>query len=93
MKVSAERRKRNFDRHVHDAPLKVGQLVKVRDFSIKGRRKIQDLWGSAVYKVLRAPDEGGSVYTITPADDLTQVRQVNRTLLKAVVEALPTGEN
>lgn len=43
------------------------------DFSVKGRRKIQDLWGSVVYKVLRAPDEGRLVYTIAPADDPTKV--------------------
>lgn len=28
LKVLAERRKRNFDQHIHDVPLKVGQLVR-----------------------------------------------------------------
>lgn len=34
LKVAAERRKRKFDRHVHDVPLKVGHLVRLRDFSV-----------------------------------------------------------
>lgn len=34
--------------------------------------------------MLRMPKEGGSVYTIVPVDDETKVRQVHRTMLKAV---------
>lgn len=42
-----------------------------------------------VYQVLRASTGGGSVYTIAPVDDPTKARQVNCTLLKAVVGAVP----
>lgn len=87
LRIAAERRKNNHDRYVRDASLKDGQLVLLRDCSAKGRHKIQDLWSSIVYKVLKAPKEGGSVYTIAPANDLTKTKQVHRTLLKAVVGA------
>lgn len=82
LKVAAERRKKNYDRHVHDAPLEGGQLVWVRDFSAKRRHKIQDLWGLVVYRVMRVPQKGGLVYTITPTEDQTKGRQVNCSLLK-----------
>ena len=91
LKVAAERRKRNYDRHLRDAPLTEGQLVRLRDLSTRGCHKIQDKWGPMVYRVLRAPTGGGSVYTIAPVDDPTKARQVNRTLLKAVVGADPKG--
>ncbi|XP_029941466.1 uncharacterized protein LOC115383427 [Salarias fasciatus] len=91
LRVAAERRKKNYDRHVQDAPLMEGQLVRLRDFSVRGRQKIQDLWGPVVYRVVRAPTGGGSVYTIAPVDDHTKARQVNRALLKAVVTTAPTG--
>lgn len=29
----------------------------LRDFSVKGRTKIQDLWGSVVYRVQKAPKD------------------------------------
>ena len=91
LKVAAERRRRNHDNHVRDDPLKVGQLVWLRDHSARGRHKIQDLWGPVVYRVVKAPREGGPVYTIAPMDDQTKVRQVHRTLLKAVAGAAPQG--
>lgn len=89
LKVAAERRKRNHDCHVQEAPLQVGQSVWLRDHGAKGRHKIQDLWGPVVYKIIRAPQGGGSVYTIAPMDDQTKVRQVHRTLMKAVAGAAP----
>lgn len=91
LKVAADRRKRNYDRHIHHAPLEVGRLARLRDFSVRGQQKIQDLWGPVVYRVLRAPNEGGSVNTVAPIDDPTKARQVNWTLLKAMVEADPVG--
>lgn len=87
LRVAAERRKNNHDWHVREAPLREGQQVLLWDFSTRGRHKIQDLWGSVVYRVLKAPKEGGSVYTIAPVDDQTTIKTVHRTLLKAVVGA------
>ena len=85
LKAAAERRKKNHDQHVRDVPLEEGQLVWLRDLGVRGRHKIQDQWASVKYCVMRAPREGGSVYTIAPRDDPTRARQVHRSLLKAVV--------
>ncbi len=63
---------------MQDRPLGEGQLVYLCDVSVRGRSKIRDLWSPVVYQVLRAPKEGGSVYSIAPVDDLDKVRQVHR---------------
>lgn len=84
LKHAADRRKRVHDQHVRDLPLQEGQLVYLRDFSARGPQKTRDRWSSVKYRVLRMP-KGGSVYSIVPVDDETKVRQVHRTMLKAVV--------
>ncbi|XP_048842280.1 uncharacterized protein LOC125715081 [Brienomyrus brachyistius] len=92
LRVAAARRKRNYDQHVRDVPLAEGQCVLLRETSAKGRHKIQDLWGSVMYKILQVPDSGGSVYTVAPLHGQSKVRRVHRNLLKAVVgRDLPTG--
>ncbi|KAJ8404637.1 hypothetical protein AAFF_G00335000 [Aldrovandia affinis] len=73
LKVAAECRKERQD-----------QLVYLRDHSVRSRNKIQDLWSSTVHKILKAPQQGGPVYTIAPVDALEQVKHVHRTMLKAV---------
>ncbi|KAI3361884.1 hypothetical protein L3Q82_002198 [Scortum barcoo] len=88
---AADRCKRAHDRHVKHLPLSEGQLVFVRDFSARGPHKTQDRWSSVKYRVLRTPREGGSVYTIVPVGDETKVKQVHRTMLKAVVSVDPPG--
>ncbi len=65
--VAAAQRKENYDKHVRDIPFQEGQLVLLRDTGVRGRHKIQDIWGSTVYKVLKAPGVGGSVYTSASA--------------------------
>uniref|UniRef100_A0A8C1Y575 Gypsy retrotransposon integrase-like protein 1 n=2 Tax=Cyprinus carpio TaxID=7962 RepID=A0A8C1Y575_CYPCA len=82
LRVAAKKRKEQNDLLVRDAPLTVGQLVYLRNFGVRGRHKISDLWSPVVFQVLRAPEEGGVVYAIAPADDLTQVRTVHRSLIK-----------
>lgn len=81
----AGRRKERHDQGVCEAPLQVGQLVYLRDHSARGRHKIEDIWSSVVYKILRAPSGGGPVYTIAPVDDLQRTRTVHRDQLKAQV--------
>ncbi|XP_046715772.1 uncharacterized protein LOC124392652 [Silurus meridionalis] len=93
LQVMADRRKANHDQHVRDEPLVEGQLVYLRDYGVRGRHKIQDLWSPVVYKVTRAPKEGGVVYTIAPVDDLTKVRNVHRSLLKRRVCKDTVGTN
>ncbi|KAJ7986684.1 hypothetical protein DPEC_G00342450 [Dallia pectoralis] len=90
--VVAERRKNHHDRRVRELPLMVGQLVWFRDFRARGRPKLRDLYGPVQYRVLKVPREGGPVYTIAPVDEPTKARQVNRALLKPVVEARPLSE-
>lgn len=87
--VAAERRKERHDQGIRDTTLQVGQLVYLRDHSARGRHKIQDIWGSVVYQVLRAPSGGGPVYTIAPVDDLQKTRNVHRNQLKAQVGLKP----
>ncbi|KAG1956922.1 interleukin-1 receptor accessory protein-like 1-A [Pimephales promelas] len=82
LKVAADRRRKQHDLHVRDAPLGEGQLVYLRDYGARGRHKIQDLWSPVVYQVVGAPQAGGSVYTIAPVDDLDRVKRVHRSLLK-----------
>jgi len=61
----------------------IGQPVDLRDVRVRGRHKIQDIWSTVVYKVLRAPAVGGSVYTIAPAvNDPHQLKHVHRSLRK-----------
>lgn len=85
LQVMADRRKAHHDQHVRDEPLVEGQLVYLRNYGVRGRHKIQDLWSPVVYQVTRAPNEGGVVYTIAPVADLTKVRNVHRSLLKSRV--------
>ncbi|KAL0195222.1 hypothetical protein M9458_008794, partial [Cirrhinus mrigala] len=82
LRITAERRKVQHDSHVRDTPLGEGQLVYLRDVGVRGRSKIRDLWSPVVYQVVRAPKEGGSVYSIAPVDNLGKVKQVHRSLLK-----------
>ncbi|XP_035989238.1 uncharacterized protein LOC118561320 [Fundulus heteroclitus] len=89
LKHAADRRRQTHDTQVKHRPLKEGQLVFLRDFTARGPYKTRDRWSSVKYEVLRAPKDGGSVYTIVPLDDQTKVRQVHRTMLKPVVGVVP----
>lgn len=82
LRAAAKKRKEQHDPLIRDAPLTVGQLVYLRDYGVRGRHKISDLWSPVVFQVVRAPEEGGVVYSIAPVDDLTQVRTVHRSLIK-----------
>lgn len=63
-------------------PIKKGKLVYLRDVGVRGRHKIQDVWSPVVYRVMRAPRDGGSLYTIAPVEDPNKARNVHRSLLK-----------
>lgn len=82
LQVAANRRKVKYDRCVKELPLDEGQLVYLRDHGVRGRHKIQDRWSSTLYRVVKAPLGGGSVYTIAPEQDLGKVRHVHRSSLK-----------
>lgn len=91
LRVAAQRRKRNHDQHVREDPLREGQMVLLRDFSAKGRHKIQDKWSPVMHVVLKAPREGGQVYAVAPATDQSKAKHVHRSMLKAVVRAGSPG--
>lgn len=86
---AAARRKDYHDKRVKEMPLSEGQRVYLRNVGVRGRNKIQDLWSSVVYQVVKAPKEKGVVYSIAPADDLGKVRHVHRTMLKAQLRSEP----
>lgn len=87
LREAAERRKRSHDHQVKEVRLKEGQFVLVRQLGFKGRHKIQDVWGSVVYKVVRAPRGEGPVYTVAPVDDDQKCKTMHRSMLKPVVLA------
>lgn len=94
LQAAAGRRKERHDLHVRDLPLSEGQLVYLRDHSFKGRHKIADLWSPVLFQVVRPPEVGGVVYTIARVGDLSKVRCVHRSLLKACgrKEVLPNSQ-
>lgn len=82
LQVAAGRRKANHDQQVRDVPLAEGQLVYLRECGRKGRQKIQDLWSPVVHQVVRAPKEGGVVYSVVPVGEPNKIKHVHRSLLK-----------
>lgn len=90
LQAAALNRKAKFDQRVREQPLAEGQLVYLREHGFLGRHKIQDLWSSIKYQVVRAPRGGGSVYTVAPVHDLGKLRHVHRTSLKPCVCGSPT---
>ncbi len=86
LKVMAEKRKVKHDQCVCDIPLVEGQLVYLWNCGNRGRHKIQDLWSSVVYQVVRVPPAGGAVYSLAPVDDLSKVKSVHHSLLKGRIQ-------
>lgn len=84
MRRVAEQRKEYADRTHQAKVLPAGQKVYLRDYSHRGRNKIQDAWAPNVFVVIRSPNHGDSVYTVAPEDMPTEVRRVHRTMLKPV---------
>lgn len=84
MRAAAAQRKVRADERAQEEVLPEGQLVYLRDHSNRGRNKIQDAWAPTIHQVIRPPQPGGCVYTVAPQQDLSQVRQVHRSMLKPV---------
>ncbi|KAJ8362363.1 hypothetical protein AAFF_G00378260 [Aldrovandia affinis] len=85
-RLATRRRQRDqrYKSQVHDPGLKEGQLVYIRNHSVKGRNKIQDTWDSTPYRVVQQPDHQGAVYSVVPASQDGPVRRVHRTELRRV---------
>lgn len=60
MQTAANRRKVRHDQRIKEFALGEGQFVYLREHDISGRHKIQDLWSSTMYQVVRAPRDGGT---------------------------------
>ncbi|XP_048021542.1 uncharacterized protein LOC125252363 [Megalobrama amblycephala] len=58
-------------------------MVYIQDFGKRGRNKIQDVWNSVVHRVVKAPREGGAVYSVVPVHEPDKVKHVHWPLLKA----------
>lgn len=86
---AAARRKDYHDVRVKEMPLSEGQRVYLRNVGVRGCNKIQDLWSSVVYQVVKAPKEKGVVYSIAPVNNLGKIQQVHRTMLKAQLQPEP----
>lgn len=54
----------------------------LRESGVRGRNKIQNQWSTTLYKIVRAPRDGGQVYSISPLEKPLQVKHVHRSLLK-----------
>lgn len=68
-----------YNRKQYNPPIHIGQLVYVKDRSIRGRNKIQDIYNPCVYQVVDQPDERNAIYVIQPVDTDGPIRIVNRT--------------
>lgn len=91
LQTVAAKHKERHDQHVKNAPLVEGQLVYLHDYGVRGRHKIHDVWSSVVYQVVRAPREGGAVYTIASVENQNTVKTVHRSQLKSRVRREPSG--
>ena len=67
---------------VNDEGLAKGTQVLLRNHQVLGRNKIQDVWGSVIYKVIDRPDPTGNVYVIQSLADPKTRKTVNRSQLK-----------
>ena len=73
----ADDRKQGYDRRAVDLPLAVGDRVYLRNRQVRGRNKIQDVWDSAVYKVV-CRQGVNHVYTVQREDGLGTLKTINR---------------
>ena len=82
LEAAAARLKEHYDKHIRDIPLREGQLVLLRDTGVSARHKIQYIWSTTVYKLLKAPGVGRSADTVAPMHNLQQVKHVHCSQLK-----------
>ncbi|KAL6471740.1 hypothetical protein MHYP_G00203900 [Metynnis hypsauchen] len=82
LREAARIRKERADGKVTKECLREGQFVYLRDYTHRGRNKIQDKWGPSLYRIVKVPLDSGAVYSIVPHDVPGPVRHVHRTLIK-----------
>ncbi|KAL2104397.1 hypothetical protein ACEWY4_001265 [Coilia grayii] len=91
IELATRLRQERHDQKISDHPLAEGQVVYLRNTSVRGRSKIQDAWSPTRYVVLKVPTPGGCVYSIAPQGQPDAVRHVHRSMLKAVWPPVITG--
>lgn len=64
--------------------LEQGDLVYMRNHSVRGRNKIQDFWDPTPFQLVRPPPGHGVVYSVAPAGHTGPLRQVHRTELRNI---------
>ena len=64
MRRKLPRQKKYYDLKVHCAPLRVGDVVVLRQKSFWGKAKIQDRWDSTLYEVIEIPYPDMPVFKI-----------------------------
>ncbi|KAL7875352.1 hypothetical protein AOLI_G00103150 [Acnodon oligacanthus] len=62
-------------------PLPIGTVVYCKNHLL-GRHKIQDVWDSTRYKIVKCLDEVGRVYTISPVEGYGQEKNVHQNELR-----------
>lgn len=92
IQAAARLRREKNDQQVTGHILKEGDVVYLRDHSHRGRAKIQDAWGPTKYKVVKAPSDNGTVYSIVPLDHPGKTKHVHRTQLRPVPLTPPLSD-
>lgn len=80
--AAADYRKTLYDQTVKGQPLMENYIVQLRESGVRGRNKIQNHWSTTLYKIVRAPRDGGQVYSISPLEEPSRIKHVHRSLLK-----------
>lgn len=85
------RRNQRHKSRINDKGFREGELVYLRNHQ-RGRNKIQDMYDSCLYKVVRAPGEQSAVYSVAPLSREGPVKQVHRSeMRKAFYEPVVKG--
>lgn len=85
LQLVANRLKERHDAGLKEAKgLQEGQLVYLKNFSCRGRSKIQDIWNPIFHIVMRAPGPEGAVYSVAPLTERQKVKTVHGSMLKLV---------
>ena len=81
-KKTSEINKRHYDRKAHATKILPGDLVLVRNVTLRGKQKIADRWENEPYQVLDQPNPDVPVFDVRIADKRSRrIRRLHRNLL------------
>ncbi|KAL1277423.1 hypothetical protein QQF64_024096 [Cirrhinus molitorella] len=84
LREKVARRNRSYKGRINDYGFREGELVYLKNHH-RGRHKIQDVYDSCLYKVVREPGEQGAVYSVAPVSQAGPVKQVHRMEMRKAV--------